>query len=712
MKKQSELSAITAINDLVSIRTIDRIGVISVENPPVNAMSVGVPGGILKAVKVLENTCDGLVLIAGGKGIWGGADIKMQGRPWPESEPKLVDLIRGLEHACIPIAMVLQSAALGGGLEIAMACRFRVAVAGTKLGQPEVKLGIPPGAGGTQRLPRLVGVKHAIDMILSGTPINADRALNLGLVDQVIADANDPLDAAVQFLMLKIAGDELPPRTCEREIGDFDSVIFETERQRIDKKNKGELAPLVCLRCIEVATEVGFEEGLQFERDQFNACVQSDQALALRHVFFAERIASKLPVIDEPIIPIKQVAIIGAGTMGTGIAMCFANALIPVVLVDRDRPSVEKGMQRINDFYQSSLSRKRLTEQQVGARLACIQGSHDLSEIAEVDLVIEAVFEEIHVKRSVLEEVDKVVSRDAIIATNTSYLDINEMASFLPDRRQKIVGLHFFSPANIMRLLEIVRTDHSSDQVIASALTLSKRLAKQGIVARVCHGFIANRMYSTYLREAEFLLQEGASPRQVDAVLTKFGMPMGPFAVRDLAGLDIGWAMRKATAHKRSPSQRYSTIGDEICERGWFGQKTSKGFYCYESGSRVPLDNPEVDSIITNTALNAGIKQRDLSEQEILERCLFAVVNEGADLLQEGIAQRSSDIDLAWIFGYGFPRWRGGPMFWATQLGLSSVVEKIQQFDRSNDFWQPSALLLDAVANHCSLDDVSIKGEE
>ena len=672
------------------------VAVVTVDNPPVNAMSPGVPGAVLARLREAQEDGEiaALLLMAGGRGSFAGADIKMQGKPWPEAEPKMSDLVMALDASALPVGVLLEGYAFGGALEMAMACRYRIATPGTKLGQPEVKLGIPPGAGGTQRLPRLIGVAAALDMIVSGDPIEAERGRDLGLVDLLAAGA-DPVGEAAAFLAEQVAGG-LRPTTRERTIAAVDPEIFAAARSKAARRYRGQTAPQVCIDCVEAATRLPFEEGRRFERQHYEERVISDEAAALRHVFFSERKIGRLPDLaaDTPTRPLDQAAVVGAGTMGAGIAMCFANAGIAVRLIEREQAALERGLARVQSTYADLAKRGRLSEEAAANRKALISGGLSLADIAESDIVVEAVFEDMAVKQAVFAELAPRAKPQAILATNTSYLDVNEIAAAATGRSADVLGLHFFSPANIMPLLEIVRGDATSPEVLATAVGLAKRLGKTGIVAGVCQGFIANRMFEKYTREAEFLLQEGAAPEQVDKALVDFGMPMGPFAVRDLAGLDIGWARRKSVAHLRNAGARYSTVGDSICERGWFGQKTGRGFYRYEEGSRTPIPDPEVAALVAETAAAAGIARREIADEEIVARCLYAVVNEGARILEEGIALRASDVDLVWINGYGFPRWRGGPLFWAGQVGLADVLTRIRVFDEAHDFWQPADLLV------------------
>ncbi len=672
-----------------------QIAVITIDNPPVNAMSPGVPGSVIGRLKeaVQHKAVLGILLTAGGKGGLAGADIKMQGQTWPEGEPRFRDMVTAVDECSKPVAILLRRHALGGGLELALVCRYRIATPHTKVGQPEVKIGIPPGAGGTQRLPRLVGVEVALDMIVSGDPIDVETGLDCGLTDKLVGAA-DPVTEAAAYLAEQLEK-PLRPSVSSIELEAVDDQVFANAKLMAARRYRGQHARQVAIDCVEAATRLPFDEGIAFERARFDECVVSDQAAALRHVFAAERKSARIPGISPDIKTrcIGSAAVLGAGTMGGGIAMCFANAGIPVRVVERDQAALDSGLARVRQIYEASARRGRLSFNDVECRMQLFTTALSLCDVADADIVVEAVFEDMATKKAVFAELAKHAKPGATLATNTSYLDVDEIARAATGRAGDVLGMHFFSPANVMKLLEIVRGRETSPEVLATAMRLGRRLDKTGVVAGVCHGFIGNRLFERYLKQAEFLLEEGASPRQVDTVLVEFGLPMGPFAVRDLAGLDIGWANRKARAHLRKPRERYSRIGDEICERGWFGQKTGRGFYRYGEGSRAPMPDSEVDAIIKRCAQDSGIERRDISAQEILERCLYAVVNEGARVLEEGIALRAGDVDLVWINGYGFPSWRGGPMFWADQVGLKEVLERISAFDRAHDFWSPAPLL-------------------
>ena len=684
------------------------VGIITIDNPPVNAMSPGLPGAILArlADAQADDAVEAVVLRGAGKGALAGADIRSFGTPWPEGEPTLRDVIAAIERSAKPVIATLAGYWLGGGLELALACHYRVASRKTQVGQPEVALGFPPGAGGTQRLPRLAGVEAALAMIVDGTPVDAPEAAEKGILDRVID--GDLLEGAIAFAEERIAAG--PPHALARERTPElrDPDIFAATRERLERRARGQRAPLACLECVELALEVPFDEGLRKERAIFEACMASAESRALRHVFFAERAVRKVPGIgrETPARPIESAAIVGAGTMGRGIATCFANAGIPVRLMDSDSQALEHAMAGIRSEYEGRVKRGRISAADAEARIGLIEPIETLERVAGADLVIEAVFEEMPLKEEVFRALDAVCDAGAIIASNTSYLDVNHLADIVPCRRGNVLGMHFFSPAQVMRLLEVVRTDSATPEALASVLALAKRLGKLAVVAGVCHGFIGNRMLEGYTREVRFLLEEGASPAEIDAALTEFGMAMGPCAVADLAGLDVSWRKRKADAHLRDPAKRYSAVADRLCELGRFGQKTGAGYYRYERGSRAPVPDPEVDALIAEVAAESGIERRTIAADEIVERCLYPLVNEGARILDEGIALRASDIDIVWISGYGFPRWRGGVMHWADEIGLDAVHATIARLDESGDHWEPAPLLSRLAANGGSFADV------
>jgi 3-hydroxyacyl-CoA dehydrogenase len=593
------------------------------------------------------------------------------------------------------VVAAIHGTALGGGLEVALACHYRVAVASARCGLPEVKLGLLPGAGGTQRLPRVIGAKPALEMIVSGEPIDAARARELGLVDEIVD--GDLVAGAIVFAERMIG--KPVPRASQREdkiaAARGELGMFDEYAQQMQKSRRGYEAPQLCIEAVRNAVTLPFAEGVKQERQLFERLRSSDQSKAQRHVFFAEREASKIPDVpaDTPTLPVHSVAILGAGTMGAGIAIACANAGLSVILLDREQAFVDKGLASIQQTFAGSVKRGKLSEAQAKERVGRIRGTTRYEDLtADVDLVIEAVFEEMAIKKEVFATLDRVCKPGAILATNTSTLDVNEIAR-ATKRPEDVIGLHFFSPANIMRLLEIVRGSATSKPVINTSMKLSKTLDKIAVLVGVCHGFVGNRMLYPYRREALFLVEEGAMPQQVDKAIQDFGFAMGPFAVSDLAGLDIGWRVRKAQG--KPADERYSgTLADRLCEAGHYGQKTGQGFYKYEGG-RTPKPYPEMEQMILQASKELGITRRAISDEEIVERCIYAMINEGCKILEEGIALRASDIDVVWLNGYGFPGYRGGPMFYGDQIvGLGKVHETVARFrEQHGKLWQPSPLL-------------------
>ncbi|MDD9946810.1 MAG: 3-hydroxyacyl-CoA dehydrogenase NAD-binding domain-containing protein [Myxococcales bacterium] len=679
--------------DVVRYEKQDGVFLIIVDNPPVNALAQAVRQGIKQGVeqanadpevKAIVVTCEGRTFIA-------GADIKEFGKP--HQPPPLPEVIAALEQTDKPTVAALFGTALGGGLEVALGCHFRVAKADAKLGLPEVKLGILPGAGGTQRLPRVIGVEASLDMIVGGDPIGAKQALSAGLVDELVE--GDVRAGAVAYAKRVVAEQRPLRKLSEASVpGNTDAVVFDAYADKIRKKKRGFEAPFACIDAVRAAVELPYAQGLAKEREIFQGLVSSTQSGAQRHVFFAEREVAKIPDVPKSTetLPVKKVAVLGAGTMGAGIAMCFASAGMGVKLLDREQGFVDKGLATIEKNYASSVKRGKLSEADKDACVARITGTTSYDDLADVDLVVEAVFEEMGIKKEVFAKLDQVCSPKAILATNTSTLDVNEIAS-ATSRPEMVIGLHFFSPAHLMKLLEIVRGDKTSKSVIATSMKLAKQLSKIGVLVGVCHGFVGNRILYPYRREASFLVEEGATPQQVDRVITDFGLPMGPFAMGDLAGLDVGWRVRQAQG--KPTDERYSgTLADRLCEMGRFGQKTGRGYYIYEEGSRVPKPDPEVADMIEAISKELGIERREISDEEILERCIYPMINEGAKILDEGIALRASDIDVVWINGYGFPIYRGGPMFYGETVGLDQVYAKVCEFrDQQGKQWEPSPLL-------------------
>ena len=684
--------------DLVQFTKSGNIGVITINNPPVNALSPGVPEGISRAIDQLlaDATLHAAVLIGGGNTFIAGADIK-------ELEKMASGKLRGagllplllkIEDCSKPVVAAIHGSAFGGGLEVAMACHYRVAVRSAKVGQPEVKLGIIPGAAGTQRLPRLAGVAKAVEMCSEGGPIGAEEAARLGIVDKLID--GDLLAGAIGFAREIAAKPISKTRERNNRLGtpEQNAPIFAAAREAVRRKQRGMNAPLATIDAIEAATKLPFDEGCQVERKLFEECLASPQAKALMHVFFAEREAAKVPDIpkDTSMIPVKTAGVVGAGTMGGGIAMVLANADIPVLVKEADQAALDRGMANIQKNYANSVKRGRFTQHFVDERLKLIQPTLSLDGFAGVDLVIEAVFEGMALKKEVFAQLDKICKSGAILASNTSTLNIDEVAS-ATKRPQFVIGTHFFSPANVMRLLEIVRGKETNKEVIATCMQLSKKLGKVGVLVGNCRGFVGNRMFHTYVRESVFLLEEGATVEAVDSALFDFGMAMGPLAVGDLAGLDVGWRIRKEYRHLEKRGVRQAFAGDRLCEMGRYGQKTGAGWYKYDENRRA-IPDPEVMALVKKWAAEAGIPQQHISREEIVDRCLYALVNEGARILEEGYALRAGDIDIIYINGYGFPAYRGGPMWYADSVGLKKVYERILEFHgQHGELWEPAPLL-------------------
>ena len=689
------------MSELVSLTRDGEIGVITVNNPPVNALSPGVPEGIAAAIEQIKNddSIKGGVLIGAGRTFIAGADIKEFGKITSGQRKRdlnFLEVIKAIEDCPKPMVAAIHGTAFGGGLETAMGFHYRVAAPSAQVGQPEVKLGIIPGAAGTQRLPRLAGVAKATQMCADGNPIGAKEALALGIVDRIVE--GDLLQGAVAFLREKIAGGETPPKTRERndKLGDeaTNAAIFEAARAQAKKAARGMMAPIAAIDAVEAATKLPFEEGCAREAELFKECLFSDQSKAMIHVFFGEREVAKIPDVskDTEVFEIKKAAVIGAGTMGGGIAMNYANAGIPVILREVTQEALDRGMATIRKNYENSVKKGRFTQEAMNERMALIKPQLGYDGFEEADIITEAVFEGMELKKQVFGELDRVAKPGAILASNTSTLNIDEIAS-ATSRPEFVIGHHYFSPANVMRLLEIVRGKATGKEVIATSMALSKRLKKVGVLVGNCYGFVGNRMLHQYGREAQFLVEEGAEPQDVDGALYKFGMAMGPLAVGDLAGLDVGWRIRKEHAHLQKPGVRYPKVADRLCEMGRYGQKTGAGWYKYdENRNRIP--DPEVDALIEQVAAEQGIKRRKVSEEEIIERTQYALINEGAKILEEGIALRAVDIDIIYINGYGYPAWRGVPMWFADTVGLKKVYERVNQFhEEHGGLWEPATLL-------------------
>ncbi|WP_376702744.1 3-hydroxyacyl-CoA dehydrogenase NAD-binding domain-containing protein [Mesorhizobium sp. ISC25] len=656
----------------VSIGNNNGVAVVTIDNPPVNALSFHVRELLMQALVSLrdEPSVAAIAITCAGRTFVAGADITEFGKP--VRQPDLRALVAMLETIAKPTVAAIHGTALGGGLELALGCHFRVADTGAKLGLPEVKLGLLPGGGGTVRLPRLVGPLKALSMIVSGTPIVAAEALADGLVDAVFD--GDLIAQAVSIAadMVAKGGPFTPVRDRNDRLDQANLPAFDKQAAALSKKARGLEAPIACAQSVRNALTLPFDEALAAERDLFVKLVAGDQSRAQRHLFFAERQAAKIAGKDVVRRKIARVGVIGAGTMGGGIAMAFANGGLPVTLLETTQEALQRGLTTIDKNYAVSAMRGSLSEDAKRQRLALFKGSTDYADLTDCDLIVEAVFEEMAVKKEVFGRLDAVAKPGAILATNTSYLDVNEIAAST-SRPQDLLGMHFFSPANVMKLLEIVRADKTSPDVLATIADLARRIGKVPVVVGVCHGFVGNRMLAARGSELEPLLLEGATPRQVDQAFTDFGWPMGPFQMVDLAGLDIGWRNRKARGQT-------ADIADTLCEQGHFGQKTGSGFYRYEDSSRTPLLNPEVEALIRDKAAGNGIAPRTIGTKEIIERTLYPMINEGAKILEEGIAARASDIDVVWVNGYGFPVGKGGPMFWASLEGVDKIIRRLDHW--------------------------------
>ncbi len=680
----------TAINEVVDLAAEGTVAVITVNSPPVNALSANVRTGIAEAVQKAgaDAAVKAIVIHCAGRTFIAGADITEFGKP-PKGVP-LGEVNAILESCPKPVVAAIHGTALGGGLELALSCHYRVAVPSAKLGLPEVKLGIVPGAGGTQRLPRLVGVERALEVIAFGEPMKASEAATHGLVDAVVGEASLRADA-VAFAAKLVA--EAAPLKKVRDRTDklsADPAVFAAFRKTNARRFRGFEAPEACIQCIEAAVTMPFDEGLKYERDTIMRLMVGTQSLAQRYVFFAERQAAKIPDVPDttPTRKIGKVGIIGAGTMGGGIAMNFVNVGIPVTIVETKQEALDRGLGVIRKNYENTAKRGRLSMADVETRMGRFTPSLDLAALADCDLIIEAVFENMEIKKEVFGKLDAIAKKDAILASNTSYLDIDKIAA-MTTRPEDVIGMHFFSPANVMRLLEVVRGEKTAKDVIATAMGLAKTIGKVGVLVGVCHGFVGNRMLAQRQREANKLILEGAMPWDVDRVLYAFGLPMGPFAMSDLAGLDIGWS--RETSKGETPREI-------LCEMDRRGQKTGAGFYDYDE-NRVAKASPVTEKIILDLAAKKGINRREISDEEILQRCIYPMINEGAKILEEGKAIRASDIDIVWINGYGWPVYRGGPMFYGDTVGLAEVLRVMKEFEgRHGADFTPSALLERLVA--------------
>lgn len=672
------------------------IAVITLNNPPVNGLGYATRSGIVEGVnRALDDAAiKAIVITGGGRAFSGGADIKEFNTPAALQEPSLHTVIEVIENAGKPVIAAIHAVAMGGGLELALGCHYRVAAPGAQIALPEVKLGILPGAGGTQRLPRVIGLEAALNMIISGTPVASEKLAGTKLFDQMIE--GDLLPGALAFAA-KVADIRPLPKVRDIKIKYPNSDGYLQFARNTVRVVAGPFpAPLKCVEAVAAAVSAKkFDDGLKVERDLFLELVQTPESKSLRHAFFGERAASKIPDVpaDTPLREIKSAAVIGAGTMGGGIAMNFANAGIPVKILEMKQEALDKGLATIRKNYENSMKKGKLTQEKFDQRVGLITGTLAYADLGTADIVVEAVFEDMGVKETVFKQLDAVMKQGAILASNTSTLDVDQIAAFTK-RPQDVIGLHFFSPANVMKLLEIVRGAKTGKDVLATTMALAKKIKKTGVVSGVCDGFIGNRMIEQYIRQAGFLLEEGCLPEQVDKAIEKFGFAMGPFRMSDLAGNDIGWYIRKRR-YLEKPDVSYSKVADLLCEKGRYGQKTSAGWYDYKAGDRKPYPSKEVNDMIIAHSAELKLERRKISDQEIIERLLYALVNEGAHILEEGIAMRASDIDMIYLTGYGFPLFRGGPMFYADTVGLSNVVMAMQRHAKGHhgSAWKVAPLL-------------------
>jgi len=678
------------------------VAVITLNNPPVNGLGYATRKGITDGLAQAnaDAAVKAIVLTGAGKAFSGGADIKEFGSPKALAEPNLLSVIVAVENSSKPVVAAIHTVAMGGGLELSLGCHYRIAAPGTSIALPEVKLGLIPGAGGTQRLPRVLGVETALNMIVSGEPVKSEllaQQPGQKLFDKMAASAESLFEEALAYARSVADARPLPlvrNLPCKHPLGD---AYFQFARNMVKGMAKNFPAPAKCVDAVESATKKKFDDGMAFEREIFTALMFTPESRALRHLFVAERAASKIPDVPEDTVKreIKSVAVIGAGTMGGGISMNFLNAGIPVKILEMKQEALDKGLGIIRKNYESQVKRGKLKQDKYEQRMALLSTTLSYDELKDADLVIEAVFEELGVKEKVFKELDRVMKPGAILASNTSTLDVDKIAAFTK-RPQDVVGMHFFSPANVMKLLEVVRGKETAKDVLATVMAIGKKIKKTAVVSGVCDGFIGNRMIEQYSRQAGFLLDEGATPQQVDRALEKFGFAMGPFRMGDLAGNDIGWAIRKRRATERA-DMKYSRTADKLCELGRFGQKTGAGWYDYQAGKRDAIPSELVNKMIEDHRKELGITPRKISDDEIVQRLVFALVNEGARIVEDGIASRASDIDMVYLTGYGFPMHRGGPMMYADQVGLFNVAQAMKRFQQNplDDaaFWEPAPLL-------------------
>jgi len=685
------------------------VAVITLNNPPVNGLGLATRQAFMHGLDqaVADDAVKAIVVTGAGKAFSGGADIKEFGSPKALQEPNLLNLISALENCPKPTVAAIHSVVMGGGLELALGCHYRIAAPGCSVALPEVKLGLVPGAGGTQRLPRVIGVEAALNMIVSGEAIQSEMLAMLPgqkLFDEMASSADKLLDEAMAFAKGVVGTSPLPrvrDLPCKHPNAD---AFFKFSTNMVNGMTKGKYpAPLKCIEAVQNATKMKFDDGMSAEREIFINLMWTPESRALRHLFVAQRAASKIDDVpaDTPKRAIKSVAVIGAGTMGGGISMNFLNAGIPVKILEMKQEALDKGIAIIEKNYQAQVKKGKLKEDKFQQRMALLSSTLNYEDLADADLVIEAVFEEIGVKEQVFNKLDEVMKPGAILASNTSTLDVNAIAHFTK-RPQDVVGLHFFSPANVMKLLEVVRGADTSKDIMATVMEVAKKIKKTAVVSGVCDGFIGNRMIEQYSRQAGFLIEEGCTPQQVDKAVEKFGFAMGPFRMGDLAGNDIGWAIRKRR-YVEKPHMKYSKTADLLCEQGRFGQKVGKGWYDYVAGKRDAIPNKDVEDMIAKHRTTLGITARKISDDEIVQRLVFSLVNEAAYILEEGIAARASDIDMVYITGYGFPIYRGGPMLYADQFGLFNVIQAMKRFAQNPhddaQFWQPAPLLARLVAD-------------
>lgn len=681
------------MSELVTFSKEGNIGLITVNNPPVNALAQGVRAGIKEGVEkgLADKDVTAMIIICAGRTFIAGADIREFGKP--PMPPGLAEVIKFMEDSPKPLVAAIHGTALGGGLEVALGCHFRIAASTAKVGLPEVKLGILPGAGGTQRLPRIAGVQAALDMIVSGDPISAQKAQSSGIIDEVVD--GDLKTAALAFAK-KVVDEKRPLRkVSDLKVKLDNPAIFDEYAKNIARKKRGFEAPFKCIKAVQAAAELPFDEGIKREREFFLELRDGFQSKAQRHAFFAEREVVRIPGLpdDQPTRDVKTVAILGAGTMGGGIAMAFVNAGIPVTILEVKQEFLDKGLATIRKNYANTVARGGLKQEVMDKRLSLITTTLSYDDLKDVDLVIEAVFEDMAIKKEVFAKLDAVCKPGAILASNTSFLDVNEIAKAVK-RPEDLMGMHFFSPANIMRLLENVRAAKTSPEVYATAMKVGKKIGKVPVLVGVCDGFVGNRMVAKRSRESVFMLEEGAMPWQIDKVIYDFGFPMGPYQMSDMAGLDVTWRNRKAKFDQLTQREKDCNILDKICELGRYGQKTGAGYYKYDE-KRNATPDPIIEELIVKHSQERGITRRTITDQEIMERAIYVMVNEGAKILEEGIAARPLDIDVIWMFGYGFPVYLGGPMFWADQIGLKKIYDACLKYQDMNgaEFWKPAPLL-------------------